>query len=52
MLIVEQPSPLACVAHNIFGETPADSLRKYRIGYTGFREGWIRSQPELLCRAI
>jgi len=22
LLVVEEPSPLACVAHNIFGETP------------------------------
>jgi hypothetical protein len=22
LLVVEEPSPVACVAHNIFGETP------------------------------
>jgi hypothetical protein len=26
LLVVEEPSPVACIAHNIFGETPVDSL--------------------------
>ena len=26
LLVVEEPSPLACVAHNIFGETPVQEF--------------------------
>jgi hypothetical protein len=26
LLVVEEPSPVACVAHNIFGETPSQAL--------------------------
>ena len=31
LLVVEEPSPVACVAHNIFGETPAAVFLDMRL---------------------
>ncbi len=33
LLFVDEPSPLACVAHNVFWETPGDKQRGACEGY-------------------
>ena len=52
LLVVEEPSPVACIAHNIFGETPMKKILLTLFKMNVTRNGSLLKQVGPLTQSV